>query len=335
MIIYFDTVRRKRPVPEGGELVKLDWQAKKVLRAIPVFPSDPDIIDDPNPRGNSRGGKGILIRGGEVFVGTYHTLLVFDLGLNLKRRISNHLFANIHEMCFAGEDIWLSATTLDCAVLVDPRGRTLRTWWPREEPLLQKRYGLEPMEIDKAADNRLSRLHDELSLKPSHTHLNAVCRDGGRTFALLNRLGALVQIEPDVRIAVDDGGLRGCHSPRIIGDGSQLVVCSSLQKELLFYDLKNGRLLQRIRLLDFGPVEELHRKHPDQPFNRSIFVRGLDVIGENRLLAGIAPASILEIDAERRRLLDWFGYSDDVGDAVHGLAHVSPAPRLEMTGKAG
>ncbi len=95
MILYFDIVKRKRPVKQGGELVKLDWTAKKILKTVPVYPSDPDIEEDSNPRGNSRGGKGILISGNELFVGTYHSILVFDLDLNLKRKITNNLFVNI------------------------------------------------------------------------------------------------------------------------------------------------------------------------------------------------------------------------------------------------
>jgi hypothetical protein len=51
------------------------------------------------------------------------------------------------------------------------------------------------MAIDEG-DNRLSHLHDELSLQESHTHLNAVCRSRDRTYVLLNRQGLLVQIGP-------------------------------------------------------------------------------------------------------------------------------------------
>ena len=155
MIVYFDTVKRKRPIHEGGELVKLDWATKKVLKTVPIFPYDPDILEDPNPRGNSRGGKGILIDGDEILAGTYHSILAFDLDLNLRRKITNPLFVNIHEMCFSGRDIWVSSTAIDGAVLVDREGRTLRSWWPREEKNLQETFGLRPLDIDKNADKQV------------------------------------------------------------------------------------------------------------------------------------------------------------------------------------
>lgn len=321
MIVYFSTVRRKRPIREGGEVVKLDWAAKRVLRALPVYPSDPDIEDDPNPRGNSRGGKGLLVRGGEVLVGTYHTLLVFDADLNLKRRIAHNLFVNLHEICADGDDLWVSSTTIDCALKVDRRGRTLKSWWPREEPSLRARFGLAPLAIDKQADNRLLHLCAELGQQPGHTHLNAVCRGGGRTYALLNRQGALVEIEPEVRVALEDERLRNSHSPVVSADGRQAILCSSFHREILFYDLASGALARRIRLLDFPEVAALKEQFPDQPFNAALFVRGLELIGPERLLVGVSPAAILEIDAAAGRLLGLFRYGGDVGDAVHGLAH--------------
>lgn len=325
MIIYFDTVRRKRPVREGGELIKLDWAAKKVIRAVPIFPNDPDIIEDPNPRGNSRGGKGILITEDELFVGSYHTILVFDHELNLRRKITNDLFVNIHEMCFAGDgsgNIWVSSTTIDCAVLVDREGRTVKSWWPREEPVLQEKFGLTPMEIDKTADNRLKYIHAELGQKESHTHLNSVTKSGKNTYALLNRLGAVVRIEPGVSVVLEDRLLRGAHSPAVSADGKHMFVCSSFSKNILVFDLETGRMKNQIHLLDFDTVAGIHKEYPDRPFNKSIFVRGLEIIDDSRVLVGISPASILEIDVRENKLLDFYRYSSEVGDAVHGLVHL-------------
>jgi len=322
MIVYFDTVRRKRPVREGGDLVKLDWESKEVLASVPIFPADPDIDDDPNPRGNSRGGKGMRVHKDELYVGTYHSLLVFDRDLNYKRRVTNNLLANVHEICFGGANVWVSSTAIDCAVLLDPQGRALKSWWPREEPLLQERYGLSPMEIDKQTDNRIRYLHADLSLKPFHTHLNAITVHAGCAYALLNRLGVLVQIDPEVRIVLADDLLRGAHSPQISADGQRLLLCSSFQKDVLVYDLQRAELLNRIHLPAFSEIAGLQKSHPDQPFNQSLFVRGLDIVDGHRILVGVAPATILEIDIDRQRLLDLFRFADDVGDAVHGLVHV-------------
>ncbi len=322
MIVYFDTVRRKRPVKEGGELVKLDWETKKVLKKMPIFPTEPEVETDPNPRGNSRGGKGIIVTGSEVFVGTYHTILAFDHDLNLKRRITNNLFVNIHEMCLDGDNIWASSTTIDCAIKVNPTGKTIKTWWPREERLLQERYELFPLAIDKQADNRIAHIHEELGQRPSHTHLNCVTKIGDRTFVLLNRLGVLVQIEPELKIIIDDLQIKNSHSAKITPDGKQVAICRSFNHGILFFNLETGQCTKKIDLVGFPGVRDLEKTYPDQPFNKSIFVRGLDFISPTRFLVGISPASILEIDLEKNTLIDMFQHADEVGDAVHGLAHL-------------
>jgi hypothetical protein len=324
MIVYFDTVRRKRPVKEGGELVQLDWSSKKVIKQLPIFPTAPDIDYDPNPRGNSRGGKGMLISHNELFVGTYHTILVFDHRLNLKRRITNNLFVNLHEMCFdggEGRNIWVSSTAVDCAVLVNQRGETITSWWPGEEKVLQERCGLWPMEIDKNADNRAAYIHAEMEKKEGHTHLNSVTKFQDRTYVLLNRQGMVVQIEPTLKIVLEDQRLCGAHSPAVLADGEHMIVCSSFNKDILIYRLEKATLSNRIHLADFAEIARLHRENPDQPYNKSIFVRGLEIIDSRRILAGVSPASVLEIDILENRLLDFYQYSREVGDAVHGLVH--------------
>jgi hypothetical protein len=322
MIVYFNTVKRKRPVKEGGEMVKLSWRLKKVLKQIPIFPTQPDILNDPNPRGNSRGGKGIIITDKELFVGTYHTILVFDFDLNLKRTITNNLFVNIHEMCWDQKNIWVSSTTIDCAILINQMGETLKTFWPREEPLLQEQLGLFPMQIDKNSDNRLKHIHSQLGQKAGHTHLNSVTKHGRSTYVLLNRLGTVVKIEPEVNLVINTPLVIGAHSLVISSNGARMILCSSFKHSILFFNLKTGRLEKSIDLLDFKEVAELHERFPDQPFNKSIFVRGLEVIDSRRILIGVSPATILEIDIEKDKLLDLYQFSNDVGDAIHGLIHV-------------
>ena len=317
MIVYFDTVKRTYPVREAGELVKLDWSAKKVLKTVPVYPFDPDIEEDSNPRGNSRGGKGMLLRGDELFVGSYHSLLVFDPELNLKRKINNTLFVNIHELCGDGENLWVSSTAIDCALQINPEGKTLKSFWPREEGLLQEKFGLRPMDIDKTADNRLIHLHSELSARVHHTHLNSVVKCGNKTYALLNKPGVVVQIEPSVKVVFEDPLIRGGHSLSV--SGNLLMVCGSIQRCILIFDPETGKKMKQIDLLHFPEIAALYEQCKDQPFNQSIFVSGLEILDDERILAGISPASVLEIDIRRNRLLGFFRYSPEVSNAVHGL----------------
>ena len=55
MDVWFGTVIRAAPVQRGGSLVKLDWDRKRVVREVPIVPSEPSLDHDPNERGNVRG----------------------------------------------------------------------------------------------------------------------------------------------------------------------------------------------------------------------------------------------------------------------------------------
>ncbi|MFH1176601.1 MAG: hypothetical protein V1750_04265 [Acidobacteriota bacterium] len=318
MIVWFSTVRRKRPAREGGELVMVDWPRQRVIRTVPLFPSDPDVPDDPNPRGNTRGGKGILVCPEEVWVGTYHTILVFDHSLGLRRRLSNTLFCNIHEMAWASDGAWVACTAIDAALRIDRLGNLTDVRFPREDPAWQERFQLVPLELDRQVDQRLAHLEPD---RRSHTHLNAVFTRGDKVYANLSELGAIIELSPAPAVLLESPLLRGSHSPLVDEVNGWLIVARSQHRQVLFFDLESLELAWTLDLLAFPELAAILGQCPDEPFNRSLFVRGLERVGESRLLVGIAPASILELDLRERRLIRLFQYSDQVGDAVHGLAH--------------
>ena len=195
MHVYFSTVIRQAPPSAGGEVVKLDWVTKKVLAVQPIAPSDPPVSAT-NTRGGTRGGRGILIPNGNVIVASYHSLHSFDLDLSPLQQISNHTFANLHEICNQEHSIWATSTEIDAAVQVDGEGNTMETWWPRDDAVTAKRFGLTPLKVDKDADNRTA--HEELGCgDPSHVHINAVAiGPDNRPLMLLNKFGAVIKLHP-------------------------------------------------------------------------------------------------------------------------------------------
>lgn len=322
MIVLFDTVRRERPVKESGELVLLDWPDQKVIRSRSVYPTSPDIVLDPNPRGNSRGGKGILVLGEEIWVATYHSILILDWNLNEIRRISNPLFAGLHELSLGEGGIWVASTAIDAAILIDASGRVLQVCLPRNETLLQEGMGLEPWRIDLHEDHRIQHLPKEVSKTPGHIHLNGIACRGADAYALLNACGAVVQIAPKMRILARDPMLRGAHSPKVTMDGRELALCASFHKRILFVDIDTGRISRAFDLLEIPELRLLKERKPDRPYSASFFLRGLAQIDKSRWLVGIAPASVVEIDIDQNRLLKHYAHSLDVSDAVHGLVWI-------------
>ena len=344
MIVYFSTVLRAAPVEQGGELVKLDWTRKQVVARVPVVPRDPPVID-PNPRGNSRGGRGVVLHDQRVTVASYHSLHEFDLDLRPLRTWSHPLFAGLHELAGDNGDTWVTATAIDLALRVSDEGAVQETWWGREDPVLMERFGLSPLSIDKAADNRLRFLTVQANTQ-HHLHLNAAAMQGGRPLMLLNHYGALIRLHP-TEVLVADPTLQGCHNVLPLSSGS-ILINDTVNRAIREYD-QHGAMVRRLdltiyplvqrflrtnwaartatalsRLLRKAPLlNVLRRRVKSRTVARPVFVRGLCLTPRGTVLAGISPATILEIEWESGRLVDHFVYSQDVRTAVHGLACTS------------
>jgi hypothetical protein len=347
MRVYFTTIVRTAPIPEAGEVVRLDWAQKTVEAHVPIFPENP-TLEDPNPRGNTRGGRGIALFDGQVVATSYHTLRIYDEALNPLQDVTHPLLVGLHEVAedSTNRRVWATSTAIDAVLEIDlESGEIARQFWPREMPGFQAALGLQPLTIDKSADNRglfLSREHLE---NPYHLHLNAVYPWNGELYVLFNAFGAIVNLDRD-EVVIQERSLRGGHNLLIREDGLAFVN-DTLGHGVRIYDLNKRMLVKAIDLLSFEWVRELvgsdlttHRwarllgrwpraaKLVRSTLGRlglitvtpsvSLFVRGLDRIGD-RLFVGFSPASVVCIDWEREELIDVFNYSRDPHVCVHGL----------------
>jgi hypothetical protein len=332
MDVYFSTVVRTASPEQGGELVRLDWDTKRVRARVPVKPVDP-VLDDPNPRGNSRGGRGVAIVGDEVIVASYHTLHVFDRSLVHKRDIQHPLFVGLHETFETGRGtLWVTSTAIDAALEIDlDTDKVVREFWPREMEAFQLAFDLVPLEIDKNADNRARFLDGSHVKHPSHIHLNAVTELDGEVLAFFNRFGAVVSLSEE-RVVAKRKALRGGHN-LIVERPGRVRANDTLGRRIYAFDVESGERSSRIRLLResglapwarrmdrvFWAKQWLHdhglqRMAPPRP----LFVRGLALRGD-RLWVGCSPATIFELDARTGERLDAFHYRRDVRCCIHGL----------------
>ena len=332
MDVYFSTVIRSAPTHRGGELVRLDWESKRVLAKTPIAPTNPTLVD-PNPRGNTRGGRGIQLTADGLVVCSFHTLRFFDRDLNPVRDVTHPLMVSLHEVT-PGDDelrtLWTTSTAIDAALLFDlESGELVDARWPREMPGLQQELGITPLDIDKEADNRGLFLGSEHYKHPHHVHLNAVARHGGRLLALFSKFGAIADLDQD-RVVLRDKRLQGAHN-LVIDDG--IAACShSLGRALLRFDLARGERIGKVWFGGDDAVSKLVRWHdpvyrirrflskrglsPRTP-PRPVFVRGLTRHAK-LWFVGVSPATILAVDDEGS-VVDHFTYSRDVNACVHGL----------------
>jgi hypothetical protein len=330
--VYFTTVCRGAPLSRGGSLVRLDWDARRVVRSVRIAPWSP-IPEDPNPGGTTRGGRGIVRIGPHLVTGSFDTLLRFTSDLELVDGTTHPLLAGTHQLEVApGEDsVWAAATNIDAALLLRlGTGELLDERWPRELPGLQEDLGLRPLVIDKAADQRGAFLSHKVLHEPGRVHLNAVRLHDGRLLGLLNRQGAIVDLDSG-RVVVRHRSIVGGHD-LVPTPGGSVVVSDTVRGRVLTFDLATGRLTGTIDLRKFPWVRRLEGSaHRPSLFERGLrrvvrrpalskplFVRGL-VRHEGSLFVGVSPAAILEIDERSGALLGAYQHSGDVNECVHGL----------------
>lgn len=331
--LAFGTVIRGAPLEEGGELVVLNWNEKKVEARVPIRPRRPAIDEDPNPRGNGRGCRGIRWWNGRLVASSYHTLEIYDESLDLVREINDGLMVGLHEIELTeNETVLATSTSIDGVVEYNlDTGERCRTFWPREMPDLQETLDLAPLVFDKDADNRLRFLEPSKLDTDHHLHLNAVDTHRGHVYALCNDPGCLVDLT-EGRLVFSNESLEGAHNLEIT-EGGTAIVNDTWGRAVRFYDLETGSLLRTIDLTRYAWVRKLIRwKTPvywareigrklgmtGGSVARPLFVRGL-LRRAPMLFVGISPASILQIDERTGELVDAYRYSRDVRECIHGL----------------
>lgn len=333
MRAYFTTVVRTAPVEDGGELVCLDWPSGRVLNSVDIVPTDP-LLNDPNPRGNTRGGRGVARVDGKVVVSNYHTLNIFDKDLNKQREITNRLFVNIHEItpAHSRRALWVTSTATDSVHRVNiDSGHIEQSLWPREMEVFQDALDVEPLSIDKNDDNRGNFLEKKYFDDPSHLHLNAVRPYRDRLLGLFYKPGVIADLHQR-EILVQDYRLQGAHN-LVLVDDNIIAVNSTQQGAVLFYDISSPELEKEIRITDYREVRSMvglrkywFRAHHmmsrflpiDPPAAKPSFLRGL-TYHDGSLFVGTSPAAIVEIDPQSDRLLNIYQYSQRTRCCVHGL----------------
>jgi hypothetical protein len=325
--IFFSTVVRSAPPARGGELVRLGWDSKEVIARTPITSSRPDI-PDPNPRGNTRGGRGISFSDGRVHVASYDQVRTFDLDLEPISVASNGLMVGLHEVLMVSEGrLWVSATAIDAALEVDlATGGVVNEFWPREDEALRRAMGLEPATIDKSADLRTAFLSSSHTEHQSHLHLNALAIWDGDLHALFNTRGAVVNLSTR-QVLLEDPQLQGGHN--LVVAENLLFVCATRLKAVCIFDLTSGTLVKTLEISKLEQVQRILRDSRPKGLRRfsagaskdasePLFVRGLQASGED-VFVGISPATILHLNWKTGDLLDLYQYSKDVSVCVHGL----------------
>lgn len=328
-----------------GQLLMIDWHRREIEQSIPVpHPMHPSSND--NPRGGLRGGRGVKFWQDLCYVANYDTVFTYDRDWTQIAEISHPLATDIHEIDIDSEGLWLSCSRYDLIIKLSFSGELLAHWHISDAPKLMRRLKISATPLDLERDYR-----KHLPSGLDRTHLNCVqCQPDGSLIVHLgevhpedllhralrrllpppgfdaHRMGRLrrtfyewahgsasyvVRLSgPQLSqfdILARHPALRPNHNGQLLDDGR--VAVASERKALVVSESGTGRTLHQIPL----PAK---------------WVRGLTQIGPDRLLVGIAPCGVLEVDLAEGRILRELVLSDHPHEALHGLTVVPDGWRV-------
>jgi hypothetical protein len=194
--------------------------------------------------------------------------------------------------------------------------------------VVQREFAVASLQVDKQGDNRLAYLEDG----GSKVHLNNVEVSGDRVYVCFNNHGAVIRLFP-TKIISRDPALKGCHNG-LVGDGNEFIINDSHNHTVVVLDLESGRVKRRIDLAGFPAVAALMKLRTCRDISwrvrlenfvrrqrvaRPLFTRGMCRLDATRILVGVSPATVLELDCQQGRLLGMCQLSESANECVHGL----------------
>lgn len=164
-----------------GYLRVVDLEAERTLyRGFP--PESVYSRDDPNPRGGSRGTKGVSACPEGLAIAVAERVSMFDSSWRLRSEVTHPWFGLLHGVLAEPEGVWVTSTACDLLLNLSWEGECVESWSWRSDPDLRRALGFGSLpDFDPSRDYR-----DPLANGGGYdiVHLNAVAR--GRGGLLLN-----------------------------------------------------------------------------------------------------------------------------------------------------
>jgi hypothetical protein len=177
-IAVTSAVRHAGDTQFSGYLRIVELAEGRPLLAEPI-PESPWRAVDPNPRGGTRGAKGVSAAGERLVVANSDTLFVFDSSWRQRRALTHPLMGALHDVLAEEDGIWATCTNCDLLLRLDWDGAILDRWCWRDDPALVAALGFHSIPpFDPDLDYRDPRVLQ--GGVHNIVHLNAVerARDG-------------------------------------------------------------------------------------------------------------------------------------------------------------
>ncbi len=298
-----------------GLLYELDWETRKVLRAIPLALTEGAHFW--NPRGANRGGRGMAVMDGTLLVGVAQRILKFDSLLNYLGAIENPNFGSLHGVAVQGDTIWATSGLHDMIVNIDRNGKCLELWRGHESQKLRRRFFLPRRVINTALDFPAERfLEDYVRYSAQELfHINALHIEDNAVYASLPRIRSVIRLDPSAdglieRIVFTDPRLSLGHD--LILWENRFLINDTHRQSVRVYS-RSGRLEKALDTM----LVPLPRR--SRIFYSGGWQRGLAHLHDSVFLVGTSPATVFELDVRNNRIGQVMQIDSDINNSVHNI----------------
>lgn len=299
------TIRSSRSPTAHGALALCDLDSGKIICQRGMFPT-PFCARNPNPRGGSRGWRGLVRTEVSVIAANNDGIVYWDPDLEQVSKIVTHPWlANVHGLSVDGSNLLVASTLNDAWAIVSAQGdfqftSILGPMSPAREIAERQgavQYGRELLQADH--DYREVWLDDVC-------HLNYVQRlSTGRLVAFIARFDAVIEIEPEPQVIW--APREGSGYIAAVRDGKSFDRRSGLSAPHDMFELEpdvvaiNSSAGRSLHILDCGTgaLDELWASgRLDRAWHRGLAVDdGLAYIGTGR-------GSVIVVDLDAGKEID-------------------------------
>ncbi|MBD2039818.1 hypothetical protein [Microcoleus sp. FACHB-672] len=296
-----------------GFLLELDWENNRVKEKIPI------PLDSSHPfwnaRGGNRGGRGVFVHNGILYVATAMSILKFDSQLNQVGEIVHPYLAGLHEIYINSEGIWITSTVHDLVLKLDFQGNLIDEWWGSESKILQQEFGFSGRQLNLNLDFPTNTFTEDYAryCQEERLHLNSIVAHEGEVYILASRLKAFIKIRPEPeKVIFQDNLLASPHNSLVTLD-NRIIINDTGNQGIRIYELSSGK-----RSMILSTAKDGKRGLSDQ-FAKAGWQRGLAHVKDSVYLVGTSPATVFEVDIDKGLLGQICQIDTDIKHCIHGL----------------
>ena len=290
-LIATSVVHGSSPGESHGGVYLINLETNRILQ-----PVDWNRIDiDRQGRDEDRGLRGMAFHGARIYIAASDELLVFDQAFNIVASFRNSYLKHCQEICVFERHLFMTSTGYDSILGFNLEKETFD--WALKIVTDGRIFGAR--RFDPNGDDG-PLLINKLDLNNVHCEKGGMYISGTRTGSLLRFSGKAVGVMTTLPV--------GAHNARPYRDG---ILFNDTQANAVRFESPTSRKV--FPAPRFSSRKLTHADQSDAGNVRPGFGRGLCVITENEIAAGLSPSTISIYDLAEEKAVKVVNLSLDAG----------------------